>query len=138
MEGAVEEYYEAISDRDGEAYLNITCSNDLIKALKEETGYSKKEMAEELEESIEYSYEDYSKIKNVKIEDKEKLSKSEVKEGLAAMEDEIGADMDISEMYYVKVSFEYYDTYYEEWEEDTEYLLAYKSGSGWYILPSGF
>lgn len=137
MEGAVEAYYEAICDKDGEALLDITCSDSMVKALEEETGYDKEEIAEAMGESLEYSYEDYSKIKSIKIEDEEEMSKSELKAGLAEIEEETGVNVKISEMYEVEVSFKYYDTYYEEWDEDTEYLMVYKSGSGWYVFPFG-
>lgn len=134
MEGAIEEYYEAICDQDAEAFLEITCCDSMMKAMEEETGYSEKEMEESLEDYLDYVYEDYSEIKNIEIEDKEKMSKSELKEGLEEIEEETGVNVKISEMYEVKVSFEYYDSYYEEWDEDTDYLTVYKSGSSWYVL----
>ena len=138
MEGAVEKYYEAITDQDGEALLKSTCCGSLMEAIEEESGYSKEDMADAMEDSIEYSYEDYAKIKNIKIEDKDKMSKSELKEGLESIEDEIGVEVKISEIYELEVSFKYYDESYEECDEDTESLMVYKSGFGWYVLPDVF
>lgn len=138
IEKAVEEYYEAICDKDGDTLLEVTCTDSMVRALEESSGYEKDDIAYALEVAIEYSYEDFGKVRNVKVEEQDKMTKAELSQGLEEIKDETGVDVKISEMREVEVTFEYYDTYYEEWDEDTEYLIVYKSGSKWYVFPDAF
>lgn len=138
IEKAVEEYYEAICDKDGDTLLEVTCTDSMVRALEESSGYEKDDIAYALEVAIDYSYEDFGKVRNVKVEEQDKMTKAELSQGLEEIKDETGVDVKISEMREVEVTFEYYDTYYEEWDEDTEYLIVYKSGSKWYVFPDAF
>ena len=138
VEKAVKEYYEAICDKDGDTLLDATCTDSMIKALEETSGYEKDDIADAMEEAVSYSYEDYGKVKDIKVEEQDKMTKAELREGLEGIKEETGVDVNISEMRQVEVTYKYYDTYYKEWNEDTEYLTVYKSGSKWYVFPDSF
>ena len=138
VEKAVKEYYEAICDKDGDTLLDATCTDSMIKALEETSGYEKDDIADAMEEAVSYSYEDYGKVKDIKVEEQDKMTKAELREGLEGLKEETGVDVNISEMRQVEVTYKYYDTYYKEWNEDTEYLTVYKSGSKWYVFPDSF
>lgn len=138
VEKAVKEYYEAICDKDGDTLLDATCTDSMIKALEETSGYEKDDIADAMEEAVGYSYEDYGKVKDIKIEEQDKMTKAELREGLEGIKEETGVDVNISEMRQVEVTYKYYDTYDKEWNEDSEYLTVYKSGSKWYVFPDSF
>ena len=138
VEKAVKEYYEAICDKDGDTLLDATCTDSMIKALEETSGYEKDDIADAMEEAVSYSYEDYGKVKDIKVEEQDKMTKAELREGLEGIKEETGVDVNISEMRQVEVTYKYYDTYFKEWNEDTEYLTVYKSGSKWYVFPDSF
>ena len=137
MEGAVETYYKAIVDKDGEDYLDIIFSDSMLKAVEKESDYTKKEMIEDLEEGLESKYDDFGKVKNIKVRDMQVAGSAQLEDLIEEIQDQTDVKVKISEMHQVEASFQYFDVDDKEWKEDEESLTVYKSGSRWYVLPSG-
>ena len=137
MEGAVEKYYDAVTDKDGKDYLNITLSDSLMKAVKEKADYTTEEMEEKMEDEIESKYGDFSKVKGIEVRDMQAAGSAQLEEMMESIKKGSGVDVKISEMHQVEVSFQYLDADNEEWKEEEEDLVVYKSGSRWYVLPAG-
>lgn len=138
MKGAVKSFYQANEDMSGKKLVNATMSNSMLKALKED-GTTKKELIDEIDEMYEYradyAGDDYEiRYRKIKITDKEKYDRDEVKDFVEYIEDETDVKVSIQKMYEVEVSYEVWDYYDEEWEEDEDTLILYKSAGNWYVF----
>ena len=137
MKGAVNNYYKAVETGKGKKIVDACLSNPMLNAICEEEDMTRMEVRKELEADYdEYSVKiDYRKIK---IEDKEKYDKEDVKELNEDCKDSTDINPHIKKMYEVEVSYEYrYYSFGEwsDWQERTETITTYKSNGNWYVLP---
>lgn len=132
--GAVKAYYDAVYSRDGEALFDATVSNSLLNALEESTGFNKNRIIILMRAQMTAASVN-SRYRRVKITDSEKYDKSEIRKAVEEIEDKTGVSVKISQMCRAEVSYEIWNSYYDEWQEGTERLVLYKSGGNWYVMP---
>lgn len=147
MKGAVNAYYKAMQKMDGKALVNATMSNSMLKAMKESEDMTKREIIEELDENFEdmqdlyedWYDEDYKvKYKNIKIKDKDKYDRDDIKDIVEEIEDETDVKVSIQQIYEVEVSYREWDCIEEEWNKEEATLILYKSAGNWYVMDMGF
>lgn len=131
LKGAVNDYYDAMVEQDGEAYIDCMYSSKMIKAIEKETDEDYDDLVDDIEDMLEYS--DVEKIKDLEIEDKDKLDKDDREEIEKGFRKAYDYTPNITKAYEVEVSYEYYDAYWEEWDDAEETLLVFKVGGKWYI-----
>ena len=137
MNGAVKAYYEAYEAKDGKKLVDATLSNSMLKALKESEDMTKKEIIEEYDDIFDtYSSSYQFKFKNIKITDKEKYDRSDIKDLIEDIEDETDVRVSIQKAYEVEVSFKQWNNYTEEWTKTDATLVVYKSAGNWYVLSA--
>lgn len=139
MKGAVKAYSNAIEAQSGKKMLNATMSRPLLKAAMESGDMTKKEVIEELD-SV-YDDSDITiKIKNVRITDKEKMDKDDVKDLNTTIKDKTDVNPHIKKVYQVEVKYQQRYKYsgedWTDWEKKTDTIYVYKSNGNWYVLPS--
>ncbi|MCM1308067.1 MAG: zinc ribbon domain-containing protein [Butyrivibrio sp.] len=132
--GAVKAYYDALGSRNGEKLLDATVSDSLLKAIEEESGFNKSHIIRLMRASLTASGDNVS-YRHVKITDAEEYDKSEINDFVQSLERKLGTTVKISAMCAAKVSYEIWNSYYEEWQEYTGKLVLYKSGGSWYVMP---
>ena len=139
MKGAVKAYGKAIEAQSGKKMLNATMSGPLIKALKEGEDMTKKDIIEEFD-SIYDDSDIKMKIKDIRITDKEKMAKEDVKEFNERIKDETGVNPHIKKVYQVEVKckqrYKYFGGDWTDWDKKTDTLYVYKSNGNWYVFPS--
>ena len=139
MKGAVKSYGKAIEAQSGKKMLNATMSGPLIKAVKEGEDMTKKDIIEELD-SIYDDSDMKIKIKDIRITDKEKMDKEDVKEFNEGIKDETGVNPHIKKVYQVEVKYKkrykYTGDDWTDWDKKTDTLYVYKSNGNWYVFPS--
>lgn len=139
MKGAVKSYGKAIEAQSGKKMLNATMSGPLIKAVKEGEDMTKKDIIEELD-SIYDDSDMKIKIKDIRITDKEKMDKEDVKEFNEGIKDETGVNPHIKKVYQVEVKYKQRYKYtgddWTDWDKKTDTLYVYKSNGNWYVFPS--
>ncbi len=130
----LETYYNAMVDEDAEMVVACMYTDDLLDALLDSEDMSRDELYDEVESMyFESLYADWDEVKNIEITDEEELDDSEVEYFNEVFADEYDYDCNIKEMYVCDIDYEYYDSYYESWEEDTDTLLLFKMDGGWYV-----
>ena len=139
MKGAVKSYGKAIEAQSGKKMLNATMSGPLIKAVKKGEDMTKKDIIEELD-SIYDDSDVKIKIKDIRITDKEKMDKEDVKEFNEGIKDETGVNPHIRKVYQVEVKYKQRYKYtgddWTDWDKKTDTLYVYKSNGNWYVFPS--
>ena len=139
MKGAVKSYGKAIEAQSGKKMLNATMSGPLIKAVKKGEDMTKKDIIEELD-SIYDDSDMKIKIKDIRITDKEKMDKEDVKEFNEGIKDETGVNPHIKKVYQVEVKYKQRYKYtgddWTDWDKKTDTLYVYKSNGNWYVFPS--
>lgn len=131
LKGAVNDYYDAIVEQDGEAYIDCMYSSKMIKAIEKETDEDYDDLVDDMEDYFDYS--DIEKIKEIEIEDKDKLDKDDREDIEKSFRKMYDYKPNITKAYEVEVSYEYYDSWYEDWEDAEETLLVFKVGGKWYV-----
>lgn len=132
--GAVKAYYGALHSKDGEALLDAMVSDSLLKAIEEDSGFDKERIVRLMRASITASSTNY-KYRRIRITNSEKYDKSEISDFVRKIDRQMGASVKISDMSKVEVTYEVWNSYYEEWQESTAQLVLYKSGGKWYVMP---
>lgn len=139
MKGAVKAYGKAIEAQSGKKMLNATMSGPLIKAVKKGEDMTKKDIIEEFD-SIYDDSDMKIKIKDIRITDKEKMDKEDVKEFNEGIKDETGVNPHIRKVYQVEVKYKQRYKYtgddWTDWDKKTDTLYVYKSNGNWYVFPS--
>lgn len=139
MKGAVKSYGKAIEAQSGKKMLNATMSGPLIKAVKKGEDMTKKDIIEEFD-SIYDDSDVKIKIKDIRITDKEKMDKEDVKEFNEGIKDETGVNPHIRKVYQVEVKYKQRYKYtgddWTDWDKKTDTLYVYKSNGNWYVFPS--
>lgn len=139
MKGAVKSYGKAIEAQSGKKMLNATMSGPLIKAVKKGEDMTKKDIIEEFD-SIYDDSDVKIKIKDIRITDKEKMDKEDVKEFNERIKDETGVNPHIRKVYQVEVKYKQRHKYtgddWTDWDKKTDTLYVYKSNGNWYVFPS--
>ena len=139
MKGAVKSYGKAIEAQSGKKMLNATMSGPLIKAVKKGEDMTKRDIIEELD-SIYDDSDMKIKIKDIRITDKEKMDKEDVKEFNEGIKDETGVNPHIKKVYQVEVKYKQRYKYtgddWTDWDKKTDTLYVYKSNGNWYVFPS--
>lgn len=132
--GAIEDYFEALMDQDGKAYMQAQYSNKMIKAIVKEEDYdSKKELYEEYEEEwLDYYYDDY-KVKNIEIQDTDKLDKDDREDMEKAFRKLYDYTPNITAAYEVEIEYEEWDDWDEEYYDEEDTVVVYKTGGKWYV-----
>ena len=139
MKGAVKAYGKAVEAQSGKKMLNATMSGPLIKAVKKGEDMTKKDIIEEFD-SIYDDSDMKIKIKDIRITDKEKMDKEDVKEFNEGIKDETGVNPHIRKVYQVEVKYKQRYKYtgddWTDWDKKTDTLYVYKSNGNWYVFPS--
>ena len=139
MKGAVKAYGKAVEAQSGKKMLNATMSGPLIKAVKKGEDMTKKDIIEEFD-SIYDDSDVKIKIKDIRITDKEKMDKEDVKEFNEGIKDETGVNPHIRKVYQVEVKYKQRYKYtgddWTDWDKKTDTLYVYKSNGNWYVFPS--
>ena len=116
------------SDRDGER-----------NSREKKGSRGKKDIIEELD-SIYDDSDMKIKIKDIRITDKEKMDKEDVKEFNEGIKDETGVNPHIKKVYQVEVKYKQRYKYtgddWTDWDKKTDTLYVYKSNGNWYVFPS--
>lgn len=133
--GAVKAYYKALQTQDGRDLFNATISDSMLKALKEQSGFTKKQLISLLEASMRSSSSVSNRYRHIEIEDADRLDRDDVEQYIDEMEEQTGTTLKISSIYRVEVGYEVWNSYYEEWTEGSDRLMLYKSAGKWYVLP---
>ncbi len=131
VKGAINDYYDAIVEKDGEAYIDVMYSKKMIKAIEKETDEDYDDLVDDIEDTLDYY--DIEKIRDLEIEDKDKLDKDDREEIEKVFRKAYDYTPNITKAYEVEVSYEYYDSYWEEWDDDEDVLLVFKVGGKWYV-----
>lgn len=75
-------------------------------------------------------------IRNLEVSIDEKLTPKEIKEFTDYVSRNFNTNLDVKEMYELRVDLEYLDTsYYNDWDDDYTYLYVYKLKNRWYVFP---
>ncbi|MDD6234784.1 MAG: zinc-ribbon domain-containing protein [Lachnospiraceae bacterium] len=139
MKGAVKSYSKAIEAQSGKKMLNATMSRPLIKAIIKGEDMTKKDIIEELD-SVYDDSDMKIKIKDIRITDKEKMDKDDVKEFNEGIKDETGVNPHIKKVYQVEVKYKQRYKYsgedWTDWDKKTDTVYVYKSNGNWYVFPS--
>ena len=141
MKGAIKAYYSAEADMNAKKYINATMSNTMLKAIKESEDMTKRELIEDLQDSYDLAAvwhdDDYEiKYRRIKIEDKDYYDRADVKDVIEEIEDDTDVKVSIQKICEVEVSYERWNYYDEEWEEEESVLTLYKSAGNWYVMPN--
>lgn len=131
--GAVRAYYKAIQSDDGADMIDATMSAGILRAIMEDTDYTKEHIVQVINTPNGFSSLIGSgrrgKYRNVKVTDKEKYDDEDVEYIESRIENKTGVRVSISSIW---------NEYYEEWRDGEGSLTLYKSGGKWYVLPDRF
>ena len=141
---AVEDYFDALSSGDAGEVVDVMMPSDMedqfYKAI--ESGDIDGFEYDTLEEAIEDEYDEYLddrvEFRSIHIEDKDKISKSELKQLNRSFRTELGVDLDITAAYELDVDFQVREKGNKRWEDDSVDFVAYEVGGRWYILSDFF
>lgn len=129
VKGAVKEYitYDKVED-----YLDVTMTNKMQKAYKEEMEDTVDDYDEFIDECND-DMDDDVEYKNIKIDKKKKLSKSKAKAYTELIEDNLDVKAKVSKVYKVNVS---YKVRYEDgdWDKKETTLYIGKISGNYYVL----
>lgn len=132
-EDTIKEYFEAISEKDADAVVDLLWSKSMLEVADELYDMDKEELIIEWEGVfINWDYE--VKYKNLEIENIDAVDKDDVNYFVEEIGDEYDTDIKIDKMCIVEVSYEMWSDYYEAWKEVEEEIVLYKSSGKWYIL----
>ena len=141
-EKAVENFYNSLATGNSKKMVSSMMPKELEKAADKamksgEFGNSYDSFAEALDLMFDDYLKDGFKIDRVRITEKQKLERDEVKEFSKDFTHGFDVDVKISEVYMIKTTFRHQDSKDGDWEEDDMKLMIYKAGNRWYAMPSG-
>ena len=83
-----------------------------------------------------YNSSNKVQVRNLEVSIDEKLTPEEIKEFTDYVSRNFNTNLDVKEMYELRVDLEYLDTsYYNDWDDDYTYLYVYKLKNRWYVFP---
>ena len=140
-EKAVENFYNSLATGNSKKMVSSMMPKELEKAADKamksgEFGNSYDSFAEALDLMFDDYLKDGFKIDRVRITEKQKLERDEVKEFSKDFTHGFDVDVKISEVYMIKTTFRHQDSKDGDWEEDDMKLMIYKAGNRWYAMPS--
>jgi hypothetical protein len=140
-EKAIENFYNSLSAGNSKKMVSSMMPKELEKAADKamksgEFGKSYDSFSDALDIMFDDYMEDGFKIDRVRITEKEKLEKDEVKEFGENFTKGLNVNVKIVEAYRVKTTYRYQEKKDGDWEEDDMRFMIYKAGNRWYAMPS--
>ena len=140
-EKAIENFYNSLSAGNSKKMVSSMMPKELEKAADKamksgEFGKSYDSFSDALDIMFDDYMEDGFKIDRVRITEKEKLEKDEVKEFGENFTKGLNVNVKIVEAYKVKTTYRYQEKKDGDWEEDDMRFMIYKAGNRWYAMPS--
>ena len=144
QKAALKSYVEALVDQDAGDYLDACLPKKLLKGVKNDLEDTYTVLYDDFEDAIEarmywyssYWYDDAEDVRKIKITDKEKLDKSDIRDLEDEIKDYYDVKIKISELVYVEFECEVKDD--GEWETETDTALLYKTGGKWFVMGEMF
>ena len=136
-EGAVRSYYKAMQSGKGERVLDATMSDGILDAVMEKTGFTRTQIVKLLDKAntVGASKTDYEKgYRNVVITKETKCDDEDIDNFVDSIKSATDVNVRISAMYEVKVEYQVWNTYYDEWQTATDDIMLYRSGGSWYVM----
>ena len=143
-EAAIEDYFDALASGDPEKVFDV-----MMPASVEDQFYDALENGDvsgfrydTLEEAIENDLDEYLdseiEFRAIRIEDKEKISKSELRSYVKSMKREAGVEMNMTAAYEVDVEYQYRERGDKRWESEEDYFVVYEIDGRWYVSADLF
>ena len=144
QKAALKSYVEALVDQDAGDYLDACLPKKLLKGVKNELEDTYNILYDDFEDAIEsrmywyssYWYDDADDVRKIKITDKEKLDRSDIRELQDELKDDYNVKIKITELVYVEFECEVKED--GEWETETDTAILYKTGGKWFVMGEMF
>lgn len=129
QKAALKSYIKAVLDQDVDALIDAYLPKKLWDGIKKEYGN------DDIKDGMEYLLswcDDIDDVRKIKITDKDKANRSEIKDFEDNIKDELNVKIKISGL--VRVKFKYEAKKDGEWEESIGTLTLYKTGGKWFVM----
>ena len=142
--GAVDDFFDAVATGSASKTLKTmmpsSMENDLNDAIQ--NGDLDDFYYDSIEEALEEEYDDLIdddyEFRGVSIEDKDKLSKSELRKLKKRWKEELGTDVDITNAYDVDVEYQFRSKNSKRWYDGDLSFVLYEVDGKWFAMPGRF
>lgn len=105
QKAALKSYIKAVVDKDVDAFIDAYIPNKLRDGIKKEYGISNDDIKDDMEYLLSW-YDDIDDVRKIKITDKDKANRSEMKDFEDVIKDEFNVKIKISGLVHVKYEYE--------------------------------